>query len=56
MGGAVFESVYWVLVSPGSGQVKQVGPYLAHVGQPALLPLVYEAVDDEACLSVQLEV
>lgn len=32
------------------------GAYLAHVGQPALLPLVYEAVDDEARLAVQLEV
>lgn len=33
-----------------------VCPYLAHVRQPVLLPLVYEAVDDEACLAVQLEV
>lgn len=55
-GAAVFESVFWALVSPGSGQVRSVGPYLAHVGQPALLALVYEAVDDEARLAVHLEV
>lgn len=53
-GAAGFESVCWA--SPGRGQVRQVGPYLAHVLQPALLPLVYEAVDDEACLAVHSEV
>lgn len=56
IGTAGFESVCWVLVSPGSGQVRRPGPYLAHVREPALLPLVYEAVDDEARLSVQSEV
>lgn len=40
----------------GSGQVRRVGAYLAHVQQPGLLPLVYEAMDDEASLPVQSEV
>lgn len=31
-------------------------PYLAHVGKPTLFPIVNEAVDNEACLAVQLEV
>lgn len=33
-----------------------MGGHLAHVQQPAVLSLVYEAVDDESCLAVQLEV
>lgn len=31
-------------------------PYLAHVHQPALISLVYEAMDDEPGLPVCLEI
>lgn len=30
--------------------------HLAHVKQPGILSVVYEAMDDEPCLAVQLEV
>lgn len=32
------------------------GPYLAHLQHPALIALVYEAVDDEAGLPVCLKI
>lgn len=32
------------------------GPYLAHVQQPALFSLVYEAMDDEPGLPVRLKI
>lgn len=52
----MFESVCWVLVSAGSGQVRKAGPYLAHVGRPAVFPSVSEAMDDEVCLAARLEI
>lgn len=53
---AVFEPGCWVLSPIQSSQVRMVGPYLAHVQHPTLFCLVYEAMDDEACLAFQLEV
>lgn len=38
------------------GLDEKTDGHLAHVQQPAFLSLVYEAMDDEACLAVQLEV
>lgn len=35
---------------------RRMDSNLAHVQQPASLSLVYESMDDEPCLAVQLEV
>lgn len=37
-------------------RVRRMDLHLAHVKQPGILSVVYEAMDDEPCLAVQLEV